>query len=81
MSRNLRSHRQQTDRRLLFGFVLLLLIVGDGLIYLLYGREAALSGLLCLSFVLVPVGLIWAALAIMSLIVARARSAEDSEPK
>ena len=79
MSRNLRSHRRQTDRRLLIGFILLLLVVGDGLIYLLYGPEAAASGLLCLSFVLVPVGLIWAALAVMSRIVDRARAAENTD--
>ncbi|MDH3944119.1 MAG: hypothetical protein OEV06_08510 [Anaerolineae bacterium] len=64
MSRNLREHRRITDRRLLIGFFLLVFLVGDGLIYMLYGREAAIFGLLCLSAALVPVvlivGIMWA---------------------
>jgi len=64
VSRNLREHRRITDRRLLIGFFLLVFLVGDGLIYMLYGREAAIFGLLCLSAALVPVvlivGIMWA---------------------
>jgi len=41
------------------GFVLILLLVGDGLIYLLYGREAAILGALCLLAGIAPVALLW----------------------
>ena len=39
---------------LLVGGVLILFVVGDGLIYLFYGRQAALMGLLCLAAGLAP---------------------------
>jgi uncharacterized SAM-binding protein YcdF (DUF218 family) len=41
------------------GFVLILLLVGGGLIYLLYGREAAILGALCLLAGIAPVALLW----------------------
>jgi hypothetical protein len=41
------------------GFVLILLLVGGGLIYLLYGREAAILGALCLLAGITPVALLW----------------------
>lgn len=37
---------------------MLLLIVGEGLIWLTYGAGAALFGLLCLLAAVVPIGLI-----------------------
>ena len=40
------------------GAFALLFIVGLGLIYLIYGKEAALLGFSCLLFALIPVGLI-----------------------
>ncbi len=58
MSRDLRRYARQTNARLLAGFILLLLLVGDGLIYLIYGREAALMGLICALAGLAPLGLI-----------------------
>jgi hypothetical protein len=58
MSRDLRRYARQTNSRLIIGFVLLLLIVGDGLIYIIYGQGAALMGLLCLAGVSVPLVLI-----------------------
>ena len=48
MSRDLRQYARQTNFRLIVGFILLLFIVGDGLIYLFYGQGAALMGLICL---------------------------------
>lgn len=57
MTRDLRKYTRQTNVRLIAGALLLLFIVGDGLIYFLYGGGAALMGLLCLSAGLVPVGL------------------------
>lgn len=43
-----RRYRRQTDRRLLALAVGTLLIGGGGLIYLIYGRWALVTGLACL---------------------------------
>ncbi|MFH1906171.1 MAG: hypothetical protein ABIL11_02115 [Chloroflexota bacterium] len=57
MTRDLRRYTRQTNIRLIVGALLLLFIVGDGLIYLIYGKGAALMGLLCLLAGLIPVAL------------------------
>jgi hypothetical protein len=62
MSRDLRRYAQQTNARLILGGILLLFLVGDGLIYIIYGREAAIMGLICLLAGLSPLLLIWLAL-------------------
>lgn len=62
MGRDLRQFSRQTNKRLIIGFILLLLIVGDGLILLIYGMPAAISGLLCLLAGLAPLALLWAIL-------------------
>jgi TM2 domain-containing membrane protein YozV len=59
MGRDLRQYASQTNSRLIVGGILLLFLVGDGLIYLFYGLNAALMGLLCLSIGLVPLIFIW----------------------
>lgn len=59
MRNELDEHRRGTTRRLVGGFALLLLLVGDGLIFLIYGRWAALSGLLCIGGALALFGLLW----------------------
>lgn len=74
MMRDLRRYAQQTTVRLIVGGLLLLFIVGDGLIYLIYGQAAAISGLLCLGIGMVPLVLIFIALWIMEWIVKRANS-------
>ncbi len=51
--------RKQLDRRLFAGFVLLLLVVGGGLIYVLYGPGAAALGWMCMLGGLLPAGLLW----------------------
>ncbi len=73
MSRDLRRYARQTHLRSLIGFVLLLLLVGDGLIYLFYGRGAAVMGLLCLGAGLAPLVLIAVLLWGMDWFVRRAR--------
>jgi hypothetical protein len=55
MTRDLRKYTRQTNVRLIAGALLLLFIVGDGLIYLFYGKGAAILGLLCLLGGMVPV--------------------------
>jgi hypothetical protein len=76
MTRDLRRYARQTTTRLLVGGVLILFVVGDGLIYLFYGRQAALMGLLCLATGLAPFLLVWLVLAFMGWIVARANREE-----
>jgi hypothetical protein len=58
LSRDLRRYASQTTFRVAVGAVLLLFIVGLGLIWLIYGPAAAVTGLLCLLGALVPIGLI-----------------------
>ena len=55
MSRDLRKYAQDTSVQLSVGAFLLLFIVGDGLIYFIYGKSAALMGLLCLLAGVAPV--------------------------
>ena len=72
VNRDLRRYARQTRTRLLAGLFLLLFLLGDGLIYLFYGRNAALMGLLCLLGALVPVAIIILILAIIDRIVKHA---------
>jgi len=54
MKRDLRAYARQTNFRLMAGFFILLVLVGIGSIYALYGREAAIMGLFCLGAALIP---------------------------
>ena len=62
MGRDLRHYARQTSLRLIAGFLILLFFVGDGLIFIFYGKSAALMGLLCLLAGLSPLVLIFCAL-------------------
>ena len=55
MSKNLRKYAEDTNIQLVIGALLLLFIVGEGLIYLIYGKGAALMGLLCLLGGVAPI--------------------------
>ena len=59
MTRDLRRYANQTNIRLILGGLLLLFLVGDGLIYMFYGKGAAIMGLLCLALGLLPLIIIW----------------------
>jgi hypothetical protein len=59
MTRDLRKYTSQTNFRLLVGAFLLLFVIGLGLIGLIYGLPAAITGLLCLLGALVPIGMVW----------------------
>lgn len=72
MTRDLRKYARQTNVRIGAGAVLLLLIVGTGLIYVIYGPGAAVTGLLCLLAGLLPLGLIFLSLALLDWIQKRA---------
>jgi hypothetical protein len=56
--RDLRSYQKSTIFRLIVGGLFIVFIVGDGLIYLIYGPQAALSGLLCIGGGMLPIILI-----------------------
>lgn len=62
MTRDLRKYARNTNIGLLVGFILLLFVVGDGLIWIIYGQQAALMGLACLLVGLAPLVLIGAVL-------------------
>ena len=72
MSRDLRSYMKDTNVRLVIGALALLFIVGDGLIWIIYGFGAAMMGLLCMLGAFVPIGLIFLFLFVTDWIVKRA---------
>ena len=72
MSRDLRDYVKGTNVRLIFGALALLFIVGDGLIWLIYGFGAAMMGLLCMLGAFLPIGLIFLFLNLTDWIVKRA---------
>jgi hypothetical protein len=72
MTRDLRRYARQTNVQLFVGFLLILFILGDGLIYWFYGREAAVFGLICLAAGLVPLLLIWGLLAFLGWVAKKA---------
>jgi len=55
MSRDLRRYARQTNVRLVVGALFLIFVVGDGMIFLIYGSGPALLGLLCLLGGMLPV--------------------------
>jgi TM2 domain-containing membrane protein YozV len=71
MGRDLRHYARQTNIRLIIGFLLVLFIIGDGLIYLFYGQGAAIMGVICLLAGITPVILIVLALWVIDWIVRR----------
>lgn len=65
MSRDLRKYARSTTTRLIIGGLILLLIVGDGLIALIYGRQAGAFAVFCTVIGLLPLALIAAWLRLM----------------
>ena len=74
VKRDLRTYAKRTNVQLAAGAFVLLFIIGLGLIWLLYGKGAALIGFLCLLGALVPIALILLALFGMDWIVKHANS-------
>jgi multisubunit Na+/H+ antiporter MnhB subunit len=62
MGHDLRKYARQTSFQLVIGFLVLLFIVGDGLIFVFYGRNAAIMGLVCILAGISPLILIYLAL-------------------
>ena len=77
MIRDLREYTRNTQTRLTIGFLALAFLVGVGLIYLFYGKEAALLGLACMVGGLLPVGLIVIFLGITDRMVKNRAKSED----
>jgi Na+/melibiose symporter-like transporter len=55
VTRDLREYTKNTRTRLVIGFILVVFLIGDGLIFLIYGKESGFFGLLCLLAALIPV--------------------------
>jgi hypothetical protein len=70
--RDLRRYARQTNARLLVGFIAILILVGNGLIWFFWGREAAVMGLVCLAAGLGPLILIAASLFLIEWFVKKA---------
>ena len=70
--RDLRRYARQTNYRLLVGGIALMYLVGGGLIYLIYGPSALVSGLVCMTTGLTPLILIYVFLAAMGYIAKKA---------
>ena len=62
---DLRTYRRQTERRLTLAVVLFLVLVGGGLIGLIYGPGAALMGISCLLLGAGVIGLLFVILTLM----------------
>lgn len=59
MSRDLRKYVKDTNVRLLVGAFISLFVIGVGLIWIIYGFGAAVTGFLCLLGGLLPIGLVF----------------------
>jgi hypothetical protein len=69
--RDLRRYARQTNVRLFLGFFVILVFVGLGLIWIIYGTGGAVFGLVCLAAGLAPLLLIWLFLLFLEWIVKR----------
>ncbi|MEM5776352.1 MAG: hypothetical protein AAGU05_15220 [Anaerolineaceae bacterium] len=61
----MREYAANTTVRLIVGALALLFVVGLGLIYIIYGPNAAILGFLCLIAGIVPILLVLAVLALL----------------
>ena len=61
--RDLRKYAKKTDMHLIIGFFVLLIVVGLGLVFFIWGAGAAVTGLICVGVALLPVlavlGVVW----------------------
>jgi len=58
MDKNKTDYAKQTRKRLVIWFLIILFTVGLGLIWLIYGLQAAVLGFFCLLGTTIPIGLI-----------------------
>lgn len=71
--RDLREYAKQSGVRLALGAFILLFVVGVGLIWLIYGGEAAGMGFMCLLAALFPIILILSIFVFIDWILSRVR--------
>lgn len=76
MKRDLKDFTRQTNIQLIVGAVLLFFLLGDGLIFIIWGSSAAVMGLLCLGSGLVPITVIYLVFLIIDWIIKKARKDE-----
>ncbi len=60
-----RAYSRQLERELIIGGSVVGLVVGVGLIYLVWGQTAATTSLLCFALFFVIAGLVWGFLALI----------------
>jgi hypothetical protein len=60
-------HRRQTQNRLILGGFLLLVGIGGGLVWLLYGQSAAITAVACLFGAAGLFGVVWVILTLLEL--------------
>jgi hypothetical protein len=73
LGHDLREYARQTNLRLILGGLLLVFLVGDGLVFLFMGRDAAVSGLICLVIGMIPLVLTWLFLLLLDWVVKQGR--------
>ena len=56
--RDLNKYKRETNTRLVIGGIVLIFLIGDGLIFIIYGTGPGLMGLTCLLIGLIPALLI-----------------------
>jgi hypothetical protein len=71
--KDLRKYANQTNVRLVLGGLVFLIVGGDLLIYLIFGPQAAITGLLCFGAGLVPIALVLLVFWLLDWILKRAR--------
>lgn len=71
--RDLRQYARGTNRRLIAGLVVIVLVMGGALIYEFYGLSAALLGMVCITAGLLILLVIWGLLIVMGQIVDKYR--------
>ena len=76
MSRDLRKYQRQTTIRLVIAALILLFLVGGGLIYFIYGQSQALTAVLCMGALMLPVVLVWLIFKGMDWLVRRSKDDE-----
>jgi hypothetical protein len=71
--RDLRAYARVTQLRLILGALFIIIVVGNGLIWLIYGPEASISALMCTGLGLLPVLLVIGSIGLMGWIVRKER--------
>lgn len=71
--RDLRKYAQTTQIRLIIGVLVILIVVGNSLIWIIFGSDAARMALICMGIGLAPALLIIISLGLIAWILRRAR--------